>query len=88
MGKRDVVRTSVVLPRAVHEAALRKSEVLATSLSEVVRRYLLEWVQEPLPEVLTRAGVAEPAPHEDKADGALADAVEREGRRIERAAVP
>ena len=47
----EMTRTSFLLNKRVHEVAAARARILGTSLSAVVRDALLEFAQNPVPEL-------------------------------------
>ncbi|MCK4316594.1 MAG: hypothetical protein KAX24_12580 [Anaerolineae bacterium] len=51
----NTAKITVIMPRELRDAARAKAKVLRTSLSEVLRGHLREWVTEPLPVLMSWA---------------------------------
>jgi len=51
----NTAKITGIMPRELRDAARAKAKVLRTSLSEVLRGYLREWVTEPLPDLMSWA---------------------------------
>ena len=45
------IKITVVVPEKVRDEVKAKAEIIGTTLSEVVRSKLLEWLAEPLPDL-------------------------------------
>lgn len=50
--EQDLAKITVVMPKALRDAARAKAKRLHTPLSEVIRSHLREWLAEPLPDLM------------------------------------